>query len=71
MNYYMQNIDDYKTKYLKYKNKYINLKNIYNSAPIIPEPIPNISAVKIIPPTIPNPVPNVPVVNNKHLKSIN
>ncbi len=57
---------DYQKKYLKYKNKYINLKKNFNLPPIIPDPIPNISAVKIIPPTIPTPVPNVPVVNNKY-----
>ena len=59
----MQNIDNYKNKYLKYKNKYINLKKNYNLPPMIPDPIPNFSAVKIIPPTIPNPIPNMPVVN--------
>jgi hypothetical protein len=54
---------DYKKKYLKYKSKYINLKN--QSAPIIPNPITNISVVKPMPPTIPNPVPNMPI-NKKH-----
>ncbi len=62
----MSNIDSYK-KYLKYKNKYINLKN-NNTPPIIPDPIPNISVVRIIPPTIPNPIPNTPVVNHSSIQ---
>jgi hypothetical protein len=57
---------DYQIKYLKYKNKYINLRQKLQMETVIPNPITNISAVKIIPPTIPTPVPNVPVVNNKY-----
>jgi hypothetical protein len=57
---------DYQKKYLKYKSKYINLRQKLQMAPAIPNPITNVSVVKIIPPSIPNPIPNVPVVNNKY-----
>ncbi len=54
---------DYQKKYLKYKNKYINLKKytyLSSTAPPIPNPITNISVVKITAPSIPNPIPNTP-----------
>ncbi len=56
-------MDNYQQKYLKYKGKYINLRKKINNqmAPIIPNPVSNISVVRPIPPTIPNPVPNTPV----------
>ncbi len=70
MVYYMNNtnIEDY-NKYLKYKKKYLNLKiKLQNNVPVIPNPITNISAVKITAPTIPNPVSNTSVVNHNKRK---
>ena len=52
---------DYQQKYLKYKSKYINLRQKLQMAPVIPNPITNVSIVKPMPPTITNPVNNIPI----------